>query len=473
MNSMAPGPLSSTRPAAAPRPVPPSRKLLAVTFFIVAALVGLSVLNPWLLSAALIVGCGVYVAFEFALVKVSSRSLERDEAKGVAGAGVLLGMKKEMNSLLAACQFGITLTSLGLTLALEPAIHDALAGHDKIAAFSPAIAMSLGAFVHVTFGELVPKGLALVVPAKVLYLTAPFMRMFRILAVPFIKTCNATANTIVHFLTGKHPDTDAHSEENVEIDDALLIAQASGQIRPEQLKVMRNVLAFVDRTVREVMTPARRVAYLDLQQSWDDNLKAAEEHGYSRLPVADGDLNKIVGYVRRAELLKAELQQRRDLKALLLPIERRPEVASLAQLNLFQGTPMIAVYDEHDTFTGLLTAEDIVEQIVGEIYDETDEPSAAHIDVLPDGSIRMKGGVLLETAAEAIGLEDLLLHQDVDTIGGLILKILARQPAKGDTVELGGYRVEVEGAKGFRITSLLFQPLAPTPLDEPQDDSRD
>lgn len=461
MNSMAPGPISSMRQASAPPPAPPSKKLLAMTLFIVAALAGLSVLNPWLLSAALIVGCGVYVAFEFALVKVSARSLERDEAKGVAGAGVLLGMKREMNSLLAACQFGITLTSLGLTLALEPAIHDALAGHDKIAAFSPAIAMTLGAFVHVTFGELVPKGLALVVPAKVLYLTAPFMRMFRILAVPFIKTCNATANTIVHFLTGKHPDTDAHSEENVQIDDALLIAQASGQIRPEQLKVMRNVLAFVDRTVREVMTPARRVAYLDLQQSWDDNLKAAEEHGYSRLPVADGDLNKIVGYVRRAELLKAELQQRRDLKSLLLPIERRPEVASLAQLNLFQGTPMIAVYDEHDTFTGLLTAEDIVEQIVGEIYDETDEPGAAHIDVLPDGSIRMKGGVLLETAAEAIGLEDLLLHQDVDTIGGLILKVLARQPAKGDTVELGGYRVEVEGAKGFRITSLLFQPAAP------------
>ena len=456
MNSSAPAPAPSIRAPA--RSVPPSGKGVVLTLVGVMILVGLSLLSPWMLSAALIAGCGVYVAFEFALVKVSLRTLERDQSKGVPGATLLLGMKHELNSLLAACQFGITLTSLGLTLALEPAIHEALAGHERIAEYSAALAMSLGAFVHVTFGELIPKGLALVVPLKVLYLTAPFMRMFRVLAVPFIKTCNAVANKVVHFLTGKHPDTDAHHDESVEIDDALLGAHASGQIAPEQLKVMRNVLAFVDRTVREVMTPARRVAYLDLQRSWEDNLKTAEDQGFSRFPVADGDLNKIVGYVRRAELLKAELQQRRDLKSLLLSIERRPESASLAHLNLFRGTPMIAVYDEHDTFTGLLTAEDIVEQIVGEIYDETDELAVAEIDVLPDGAIRMRGGVLLETAAEAIGLEELLEHQDVDTIGGLILKMLARQPAKGDVVELGGYRIEVEGAKGFRITTLLFQP---------------
>lgn len=467
MNSSVPAPASSIR--APGKAVPPSGKGAVFTLLGVGALVGLSLLSPWLLSAALIAGCGVYVAFEFALVKVSLRTLERDQSKGVAGATLLLGMKHELNSLLAACQFGITLTSLGLTLALEPAIHQSLASHERIAAYSGALAMSLGAFVHVTFGELIPKGLALVVPLRVLYLTAPFMRMFRVLAVPFIKTCNAVANKVVHFLTGKHPDTDAHHDESVEIDDALVGAHASGQIEPEQLKVMRNVLAFVDRSVREVMTPARRVAYLDLQRSWEDNLRTAEDQGFSRFPVADGDLNKIVGYVRRAELLKAELQQRRDLKSLLLPIERRPEAASLAHLNLFRGTPMIAVYDEHDTFTGLLTAEDIVEQIVGEIYDETDELAVAEIDVLPSGVIRMSGGVLLEKAAEAIGLEELLEHQDVDTIGGLVLKVLARQPAKGDVVDLGGYRVEVEGAKGFRITTLLFQPVLPAAVeaDEP------
>jgi CBS domain containing-hemolysin-like protein len=475
MHSIAPGHAGSgIRPPAKRAPVPPSRKVIAVTLLLVVTLLALSAMSPWLLSAALILGCGVYVAFEFALVKVSPRSLEVDESKGVPGASMLITMKREMNSLLAACQFGITLTSLGLTLALEPAIHHALAGQERIADFSAALAMGIGAFVHVTFGELIPKGLALVVPVKVLYATAPFMRGFRLLAVPFIKTCNAIANTVVHFLTGKHPDTDAHHEENLHIDDALLVAHASGQIRPEQLQLMRNVLNFVDRTVREVMTPARRVAYLDLQRTWEDNLRAAEEQGYSRFPVVDGDVNKMVGYVRRAELLKAELQQRRDLRGLLLPIDRRPEAAPLSQLNLFQGTPMIAVYDEHDTFTGLLTAEDIVEQIVGEIYDETDEPHAPGIDVLADGSVRMKGGVMLETAAEALGLDDSLEQHDVDTIGGLILKMVARQPVKGDVIELGAYRVEVEGAKGFRITSLLFRPIAaaPAPLDQAPDRDR-
>jgi CBS domain containing-hemolysin-like protein len=142
-----------------------------------------------------------------------------------------------------------------------------------------------------------------------------------------------------------------------------------------------------------------------------------------------------------------------------LPIERRPESAFLTQLNLFQGTPMIAVYDEHDSFTGLLTAEDIVEQIVGKIYDETDEPSVTEIESLPNGGFRVKGGVLLESAAEAIGLQELRDHEDIDTIGGLVLKVLGRQPSEGDAIELGGYTIRVEGARGFRITSLLFEPV--------------
>ena len=119
---------------------------------------------------------------------------------------------------------GITLTSLGLTLALEPAIHDALGENAAIAAYSAALAMALGAILHVTFGELIPKGIALVVPAKVLYVTAPFMRMFRWLAVPFIKTCNTLANVIVQGITGRNPDSHASHEESVDIGQALFYA---------------------------------------------------------------------------------------------------------------------------------------------------------------------------------------------------------------------------------------------------------
>lgn len=433
------------------------KKGVITTVILIGIAASLASLSPWILSAALIVGCGVYVAFEFALVKVPIRKLERDVAAGVAGAAMLVQMKREMNAMLAACQFGITLTSLGLTLALEPAIHHVLERFEGMAAFSAALAMAIGAFLHVTFGELIPKGLALVIPAKVLYVTAPFMRIFRFLAVPFIKSCNAIANAVVHGLTGKHPDTDAHHEEGMEIGEALLYAHASGEIKPEQLQLMRNVLSFADRTAREVMTPARRIASLDLQRSWQENMVIVEEHGYSRLPVLDGDPHNVVGYARRADLLKAELHHQRDLKALVLPIERRPETTSLARLNLFQGTPMIAVYDEHDSFTGLLTAEDLVEQIVGEIYDETDELAAPDIVKLDDGAMRMNGAVLLETAAEALGIVELVEHQDVDTIGGLVLKKLGRQPKQGDEVELGSYVAVVESTKGFRIVSLLFR----------------
>jgi CBS domain containing-hemolysin-like protein len=439
---------------------------LTATVVVVAALVALALLNRWLLSVTLILGCGVCVAFEFALVKVSTRELERSAEAGVPGAVILLEMKSQVNALLAACQFGITLSSLGLTLALEPAIHHVLERYEGVAKYSAALAMALGAFLHVTFGELIPKGLALVVPTKVLLITAPFMRMFRIAAVPFIKTCNTIANLGVYLLTEKHPDRDAHQEEDVDVDEALIAAHSTGKLKPEQLQLMRNVLSFADRTVREAMTPARQVVYLDLKRSWEDNMKLAEEHGFSRLPVIDGNPHDVVGYARRADLLKAEIRQKRDLAPLVRPIERRPETATLARLNLFQGSPMIAVYDEHDSHTGVLTAEDIVEQIVGEIYDETDEPAKSEVEQLEGGAIRMQGSVLRESAAEYLGVPDLDEHSDVDTIGGVILKVLGRQPKVGDEVDVHGYRALVEEARGFRILSLLFTPLADAPAED-------
>lgn len=439
-----------------------SRPLVVLTVFVIGIAVVAGIYDPWALSVALLFGCGLNVAFEFALVKVSVHKLELDVQAGVTGSQIVLDMKREMNAMLAACQLGITLTSLGLTLALEPAIHHALNDIPQLAAYSnhsEVLAMVLGTLFHVTFGELVPKGIALVVPASVLYVVAPFMRMFRVLAVPFIKTCNAVANVVVQIFTGRHPDTAGHHEESVDIGQALVYAYAEGAIKPQQLRLMRNVLAFTDRTVREAMTPARDVILLDLQSSWQENMAVANEHGFSRLPVVNGGPHDVVGYVRRADLLQAELAGRRDLKALVRPIERRPETAALNTLNLFRGSPMIAVFDEHDSFTGLLTAEDIVEQIVGEIYDETDDaPPRPEVETLADGSIRVAGEMLLEPAAEALGLASIADHQDVDTVGGLVLKQLGRQPRTGDAVMIERYRVVVLAAKGFRITQLHFQP---------------
>ena len=443
---------------------------LLATLIAVGLLVPLVLISPWILSTVLIVLCGIYVSFEFALVQVSLRELEKDVAADMPGAAALLAMKREINAMLAACQFGITLTSLGLTLALEPAIHDAFlaSGWEALAEASEALALGLGAFFHVTFGELIPKGLALVVPRKVLYATAPFMRLFRIVAVPFIKTCNAIANVVVKALTGKNPDTDAHHEQKVEVDEALLMANAQGRIGRRQLQIMKNVLDFADRTAREVMTPARLVVCLDTKRPWDDNMRLAEEHGFSRFPVIAGNPHDVVGYVRRAEMLKAELQGRRDLERLLRPIERRPETAPLTLLNLFKGTPMVACYDEHDSFSGLLTAEDVIEQIVGEVYDETDDLQAPSVERLADGSLRVDGALLLEQAGEALGLGDLDDHQDVDTIGGLVLKSLARQPARGDRVEIGDWTAVVEGAQGFRILSITFVPRPKPSESQPE-----
>lgn len=474
MNDSPPAP-ARPGPAPAGHEEPPQRGSIPLeagglrrTLIVLAVLTPLAILSPWMLSAILIGACGIYVAFEFALVKVPLHALERDVAQGIRGAPALLQMKRDMNAMLAACQFGITLTSLGLTLALEPAIHHALLSWDAInqwdalAGASTALAMTLGAFLHVTFGELIPKGMALVVPKKVLYATGAFMALFRLAAVPFIKSCNAIANRVVTGLTGKNPDTDSHHGESVEIDEALLMAYTQGRIAVRQLQLMKNVLHFADRTAREVMTPARLVIALDTQRTWEENFALAEEHGFSRFPVIAGNPHDVVGYVRRAELLKAELAGKRDLVPLLHTIERRPETARLTMLNLFRGAPLVACYDEHDSFSGLLTAEDVIEQIIGEIYDETDDVMANRIDPRPDGSIRLDGALLLEDAGEALGLDDLDRHRDVDTIGGLVLKALARQPKRGDRVEIGEWTAVVESAQGFRIAALTMWPRAPS-----------
>lgn len=459
-------------------PAVPAPRLLP-TLLLLGLLIPLASLSPWSISAALIAMCGVYVAFEFSLVKVPVRALERDVRRGVRGAQLLLDMKHDLNAMLAACQFGITLTSLALTLALEPAIHHVLEAHARplllwVATWvdprsvSVGTAMVLGSLLHVTFGELVPKGLALIAPQAVLYRTAAFMRLFRHLALPFIKTCNGVANMIVRAATGKDPEKDIHHEDALDLREALIHASTSGQIKPEQLKLMRNVLSFAERSAREVMTPARAVVAVRLQSPWEEVKRTMEENRFSRYPVLDGDNHRVVGYVRHVDVLRAEARGERELKPLVRPIERRPETVPISQLNLFQGSPLVALYDEHDSFVGLLTAEDAVEEIVGEIYDETDERTSQGIQRLPDGKVRLSGAILLEQLGEALALREALEHEgDVDTVGGLVLKRLGRQPAVGDQVPLGGWRAVVEEASGFKITRLRFEPLGGQPAERP------
>lgn len=460
-------------PPMADPPPPAQGPRLLPTVLGLLVLAPLMVLSPWTASAGLILLCGVFVAFEFALVKAGQRELQRDVEAGVPGAALALAMKADMNAMLAACQFGITITSLGLTLALEPALHHLLDRHAsqlllRLAtwvdprALSVGAAMVLGSLLHVTFGELVPKSFALLVPRGVLYRTVAFMRLFRFSAIPFIASCNGAANLVVRLLTGKDPHTDVHHDEAIDLREALVYASSSGQIAPKQLRLIKNVLAFAERTAREVMTPASKVVALRLATPWEEVKQQVNEQRYSRYPVIDGDWQHLVGYVRHIEVLHADTRGQKDLRALVRPIERRPETVAVSELNLFQGSPLVALYDEHDVFVGLLTAEDVVEEIVGEIYDETDERGAQAIQRLPEGKVRLSGALLLDQVAEHLSLrEELSAETDVDTIGGLVLKRLGRQPVPGDQVEVGPWRAVVEEASGFRIVRLRFEPGHP------------
>ena len=198
--------------------------------------------------------------------------------------------------------------------------------------------------------------------------------------------------------------------------------------------------------------------------------RAIRDIGHSRIPVYDGSLDNVVGIFYVKDLMRWMAGEGArvggkpfDLKNIVRPALFVPETKTVRELlrELIRRNVHIAmVADEYGGTAGLVTIEDIVEQIVGEIYDETDDaPPRPEVETLADGSVRVAGEMLLEPAAEALGLASIADHQDVDTVGGLVLKQLGRQPRTGDAVVIERYRVVVLAAKGFRITQLHFQPL--------------
>lgn len=418
-----------------------------------------------LVSAFLVVLNGIFVAFEFAIVKVRPHRLQEMADAGNRTAALALSQTRHLDAYLAVCQFGITIASLALTVAFEPAIEKLitpylipLMGDEAAHSLSIGIALFLATSAHVIFGELVPKSVAILMPVEVTMALAVWLKRFFVLSLPFNKVYNGIANKIVRFLTRRDPrGTHAH-EEHEQIDVELLLARAleRGEIGVEQKALMENVLDFPERTAREVMTPAESVITLDLSRPWEENLAVMKEQLFTRYPVIDGDANDVVGYVMLHDVFRHVVDGRTDLRRLVRPLEKRPETMTLDQLrHVMPRKPLVAIYDEHNRFVGITTDEDVSEEILGEIVDENDEETIPPVRRTGDGGYLINGAAAVDRVIEELGLRvDPDELEGVDTFGGLVLKRLARQPKNRDEVELSGFRFTVEEADGFRITRL-------------------
>jgi CBS domain containing-hemolysin-like protein len=422
-----------------------------------------------LLALALVALNAFFVATEFAIVRVRATRIDELVAKGVRRAAATQQVLRGLNAYLSACQLGITLTSLGLGWVGEPAfahllepLFAPLGGGGVVATHSMALAASfvLITFLHVVLGELAPKTVAIERAEGVALLVAWPIRAFHALFYPLIWVMNSLANLTVRALGLRAAAGEglAHSEEELRL--ILSVSQASGTLEEEHAELLENALDFSERTVRQIMVPRADIVWLDARRSAQENLATVRESGHTRYPLCEGDVDRVLGIVHLKDLF-LDPASSPDLRGLARQPVFVPEGLPIDRLlRSFQTTRMhlAVVIDEYGGTSGVVTIEDVLEELIGEIQDEFDE-EAPKVQDLGAGRLSVDASLPADEIAETLGLaEDADADEEVETLGGLVVARLGRIARPGDVVEIGGRKLEVTRMSGRRILRLTVHP---------------
>jgi CBS domain containing-hemolysin-like protein len=412
---------------------------------------------------------GLFVAAEFAFVKIRATQVDRLEREGRTSAGLVRDATGRLDAYLAVCQLGITISSLGLGWLGEPAVAtviEPLFGvlgipEGMLHPVALIIAFGIITFLHVVFGELAPKTIAIQNAEGTSLFVAPFMRFFYYLLLPGTILFNGTANIVTRLL-GYPPASegeDAHTEDEIR----TLVRQSAGQgiLEQDEEEMVGAVFELNDKVAREIMVPRPDVVSLPAEMDLRKLLSVAAAGNYTRYPVYEDDSpDRIVGAVHVKDVLRAveseggleaDLTARDLAREVLVVPENRPIDGILEDFQR-QELQMAIVIDEWGSFEGLFTLEDIIEEIVGEIRDEFDEDEPA-VRKLPDGSYSIDGRIPIGVVNEALGSG--FESEDFDTIGGLVLGHLGRAPEVGDEVRLDGYLLRVDEVDGPRVAQVI------------------
>ncbi|MFC6229566.1 hemolysin family protein [Paenibacillus allorhizosphaerae] len=404
---------------------------------------------------------GFFVAAEFALVKVRQTRLQQLAGEGNGKAKYALAVTRKLDAYLSSTQLGITLASLGLGWVGEPAISHLIveplfhAMGIGLAWYANALSVFIGfaviTFLHIVLGELAPKSLAIQKSEGTsLWLSAPLMMFYKIFY-PVIWLLNGAANKLLK-LIGVQPASEleaAHTEEEIRI---LMDESAkSGHINKDELALFDNIFEFSDRIAREIMQPRTDMECLFTELSFAENLKIVYETKHTRYPVAKDDKDEIIGFVHVSDLLLADPDKEHDLREFLRPVLMVPESMEISYvLKLMQRkrSQIAVVIDEYGGTAGLITTEDILEEIVGEIHDEFDEGERSEIEKQGD-AYSVDGRVLIEDLNDMLhlGIED----EEVDSVGGWLFKMLEENVVKGRKLEHGGFLYEITEVERLRI----------------------
>ncbi|MDP8901012.1 MAG: hemolysin family protein [Actinomycetota bacterium] len=421
-----------------------------------------------LLAAIVLVGLnGFFVAAEFALVRVRESRIVQLEQEGSTRAGVVRETLRDLDSNLSVCQVGITVASLALGWVGEPAVSHLIepiltglgvASERVVTVVSVAVGFGVITYAHLVFGEQAPKYFSIQRAEQVsLWISRP-LNLFRLVFRPVVWVVNASTNFILRpwgIRLGE--EMEAHSEEELRI--MITSSTASGVLEPEEREYLNNIFDFGDRVAREIMVPRPDIEALSADAPLPDLAERAAFGRYTRYPVFEGDLDHVLGAVHIKDLFRAAAEEPEgfDIRALIRECLVVPENKPIEQiLREFQKRKlqMAIVIDEWGSVEGLITIEDILEEIVGEIQDEFDEGEAA-IEQIGDDLYAVDGRIPITEVNEHFKLD--LPHGDFDTIGGFILGSLGRPPEVGDTVEAEGAVMNVKSVDGPRVSVLTLR----------------
>lgn len=435
---------------------------------------------PIILIGCLLLVNGFFVAAEFALAAAPETRIARQAESGSASAQRLLSILRNaraMNNYISTAQVGITIASLGLGMYGEHAIADwisgPLAGWGVVgvaAAHSVATVLSVTilTYLHVVLGEMVPKSLALGAPDVTALRVSPWMHIAQVIFRPLTWLLNQIGEGLL-FVAGIPPvDAKARLVSSTELEYIVEESAVGGLLEPKEQLYLENVLDFGERTVGQVMTPRTRMQALPITASTDFVLQTVCEHGYSRYPVYEDDRDQIVGILYVKDLAR-ELSRNVteiDLSALIRPAVFIPETVALEQmLQRFRSehTQIAILVDEFGGTAGLVTLEDLVEELIGEIQDEFDEEIPPFEEIAPY-VLRARGDLLLDELNQHydINLDD----EEADTVGGLVMARLTRIPEAGESVTVAGVTFDVESVEGLAVNTVIIGlPVPPPPED--------
>jgi len=435
----------------------------------------------------LVVACGAFVAAEFAFVTVDRSSVERAAAGGDVRARGAATALRSLSTQLSGAQLGITLTNLLIGFLAEPSIADLIDGpleaagvpSGAVTGVALVIALTLSTGFTMVLGELVPKNLAIARPLETARAVQGFMRAFTRVNGPVIRAFNGLANRILHRLGVEPQEELASARSPQELMSLVRRSAAQGTLEPQTATLLQRSLAFATRRAEDVMTPRVRMRTLGAEEPVANVIALARATGFSRFPVLRDGREEVVGIVHVKHAVGVPHEDRERVAVgevmvapVLVPstIELDPLLATLRN----GGLQMAVVVDEFGGVDGIVTFEDVVEEIVGEVTDEHDRPDPA-ARRNPDGSWTLSGLLRPDEATRVTGFA-LPEDEEYETLGGLIGLRLGHLPALGETVELRSRSLDDESRllaltvarmDGLRVDRIR---LADLPLDDEADD---